>query len=697
MRSLTIGVVAACLAVSFLCLPAQGGSFDWVDGLQSSRWWASELIEGSEPSMYRNNWGRTGDPPPFPTSADDVTISTGANDPVRLVWDASISTLAIGEGDRLVFGASLPTGTHFTIGGGSIDNAGELEFYSTSYGAYLLLDHTNTSLTGGGVLRHSNAHNNWIGGVDGDERLTNVNNTIRGAMALCDDTLALTNHCLIDADDSSAGSYLTIDPNDGGVINTGTMQASNGGELHLSEGTFNNTGGVIRALTGSVVRISTRARIVGGTLNSSGTGHVRCGGAQLTPHCPYLENVTNAGTLKLTTTTVLVGTMTNTGQIIVPSTSRLLMGGTVTLNGGGSVSLDAAVVAVDGSGTLINVNNTISGTGLLGFDVLEALTNTGTIAATDTDALEVNLLGTTGMTNDGTMRAEGTGGLYFVDNALTNAGAVEVLSGSELKVKYLGNGDYVQTGGTTWLDDGAMLKANVHIQDGMLSGSGTIEGDGNVSGGTVAPGLSAGQLTVVGSYIQSGDALLEIEIGGTVGGEKYDRLDVGGDLTPGGTLKVVLIDDFAPDIDDSFDILDWDTLADEEFDATELPKLGGRKAWDTSDLYTTGEISVIRMLDGDTDADWDVDPVDLTNLIAQFGGPPGEESADFNGDDFVDLEDFVKMRANFGVDLKANAPGYATTATPEPATLAMLALGGLALLRHRRGYGGQALLRRRKR
>jgi len=34
---------------------------------------------------------------------------------------------------------------------------------------------------------------------------------------------------------------------------------------------------------------------------------------------------------------------------------------------------------------------------------------------------------------------------------------------------------------------------------------------------------------------------------------------------------------------------------------------------------------------------------------------------------------------------------------PEPATLSLLAIGGLALLRRRRGCGGQALLRRRKR
>ena len=93
---------------------------------------------------------------------------------------------------------------------------------------------------------------------------------------------------------------------------------------------------------------------------------------------------------------------------------------------------------------------------------------------------------------------------------------------------------------------------------------------------------------------------------------------------------------------------------------------------------------------GDTDRDGDVDAADLGNLVAQFGIAPDVESADFNHDDVVDLEDFAIMRGNFGSGM-VSAPEFRAI-VPEPATLSLLALlalslpkrGGLAMLRWRR-------------
>lgn len=83
---------------------------------------------------------------------------------------------------------------------------------------------------------------------------------------------------------------------------------------------------------------------------------------------------------------------------------------------------------------------------------------------------------------------------------------------------------------------------------------------------------------------------------------------------------------------------------------------------------------------GDTNDDDIVDASDYGNLIAQFGGPPGVDSADFNGDIFVDLADFAIMRGNFGFGVSSPDAEFGAT-TPEPATLTVLALGGLAILR----------------
>ncbi|MDP6634470.1 MAG: PEP-CTERM sorting domain-containing protein [Phycisphaerae bacterium] len=87
---------------------------------------------------------------------------------------------------------------------------------------------------------------------------------------------------------------------------------------------------------------------------------------------------------------------------------------------------------------------------------------------------------------------------------------------------------------------------------------------------------------------------------------------------------------------------------------------------------------------GDTNGDGRVDDPDYFNLVAQFGGSPGLQSADFNNDGIVNLHDFAAMRGNFDLGL-ASAPNTAFGATiPEPATLSLLVLGGLAILRRAR-------------
>ena len=87
---------------------------------------------------------------------------------------------------------------------------------------------------------------------------------------------------------------------------------------------------------------------------------------------------------------------------------------------------------------------------------------------------------------------------------------------------------------------------------------------------------------------------------------------------------------------------------------------------------------------GDVDGDDDVDLQDLGYFEAQFGmsglpvPPIGPNSADLDEDGDVDLDDLKIMRDYWGA-----APA-APAATPEPATVTLLALGGLMVLRRRR-------------
>jgi len=96
---------------------------------------------------------------------------------------------------------------------------------------------------------------------------------------------------------------------------------------------------------------------------------------------------------------------------------------------------------------------------------------------------------------------------------------------------------------------------------------------------------------------------------------------------------------------------------------------------------------------GDTDGDDDVDLDDYQNLLAQFGGPAGEDSADFNNDGIVDLDDFVIIRENFGLGTPASGGDLEAATIPEPATLSLLVLVALNLSKR----GGLAICRRRRR
>ncbi|MBT3201976.1 MAG: PEP-CTERM sorting domain-containing protein, partial [Phycisphaerales bacterium] len=102
------------------------------------------------------------------------------------------------------------------------------------------------------------------------------------------------------------------------------------------------------------------------------------------------------------------------------------------------------------------------------------------------------------------------------------------------------------------------------------------------------------------------------------------------------------------------------------------------------DVTGTGTGSV----DGDANDNQIVNDEDMAILLAQFGSSydmaRAGDNADFNGDGYVDMADFVILRANWGAGTTPPGASELPNATPEPATMTMLAIGGLVALRRRR-------------
>jgi autotransporter-associated beta strand protein len=215
---------------------------------------------------------------------------------------------------------------------------------------------------------------------------------------------------------------------------------------------------------------------------------------------------------------------------------------------------------------------------------------------------------------------------------------------------------------------------NVQINSsGTLKGTGTIGGTVTVNaGGVLAPGTSAGTITV-GGLVMTPSSTLGFEIGGTAAGS-FDQILSAGSLAFDGTLQISLINSFAPALGQTFNLLDWGSTTG-TFDALQLPSLGGGLGWNTSQLYTTGVLSVGTGTSGDFDFDGDVDGRDF--LAWQRGGSPnGTPGGPVSASDLADWQ------ANYGLPLTA-----VSTAVPEPGGMALLVSGLLAGLGSRGRWG----------
>jgi hypothetical protein len=202
-----------------------------------------------------------------------------------------------------------------------------------------------------------------------------------------------------------------------------------------------------------------------------------------------------------------------------------------------------------------------------------------------------------------------------VTNTLTVDSAAYVVVGGGLRAgNVVNNGDLVVINTAI---DGPVVNTNAVTVVGSVDFNGQVSGPGGFFGpgtsnfnGGLAVGASPAEVSFEGSVALGGANTLFIELGGLARGSTHDAIVASGSLMLDGTLAVSLIDAgaglFEPEAGDSFDLLDWGSITG-AFAEIQLPSLSGSLRWNTSQLYSTGILSVVPAFEADFDEDHDVD------------------------------------------------------------------------------------------
>ena len=337
--------------------------------------------------------------------------------------------------------------------------------------------------------------------------------------------------------------------------------------------------------------------------------------------------------------------------------------GTVLVDGVGSTLIQDAAA-------LLTIGTSSSNTAILD------LTNQGEFT-TGSGPVTINPTGTVNIDTGGRFNANGdmnvNGTVNLMDGTM-DAGLIAVNPG----------GAFNFTGGTLHVD--------------------TFDGDLNNQGGTLSPGNSPGITEVTGDYTQTAAGTLAIEAAGRgCPGvpDGHDLLDVTGNADLAGTLQVDLIDGFFPTLGNTFTIVEageitgwFDTFTGDVFNFESNMGLApllipGATVNDPDMIVLTAATP------GDANLDGRVDAGDLNELALNWQtGDRGWREADFTGDGFVDAADLNLLAINwqFGVvqpTLVAFDDAFShalAAAVPEPGTMGLLTIGGLAMIRRRDTY-----------
>ena len=365
-----------------------------------------------------------------------------------------------------------------------------------------------TFLTNSGLLEAANTGilDFTIGAIHNDG--TNPLSSSNAGGILVDGTLEIDNPL-----SSSAAGSLSFGGNGQGVVALagGTIEGNSTnaetlfninnlilGNGHIGLGTDlltlqNEAHGVINAnVSGQVISIDTVATINIGTIEATGGGAVDFAGA-----------ITNSGSLTASYGSKLAfsnETIANTGSINADGSvaaSQIIIHGMVTLDGGDGSSTGPGHVVLTGglqdgiisdlhAATLINVDNTISGSGSVGDAYLTAENDQyGVIDATGILALNAISTVNAGLleaTSGGTLKIEGSvsnsglieanGGKVFVDSTATITGTASATITNGGVAEFVGSSTQTLVLNATFTGSGTLELDNSQHYGGKVSGFG---------------------------------------------------------------------------------------------------------------------------------------------------------------------------------------------------------------------------------
>jgi hypothetical protein len=406
-----------------------------------------------------------------------ATSDTGVISAVDSTFDGTQNKQVNNTGDVVVSDGHVLTLL------GVINNTGNININASGDDTILSIGGSVTLDKNGEVMLSDDTHNIVEGNATG-ATLTNVANTISGSGLLGDGQLTLINDGMIIASGDTAA--LIVDTQGNVLINNGgTLEATGTAGLVIQDTTVDSSGDTSHSgpglLGGGGGTIELRSTwLIGGLLigqiNVIDGLNILDGTDGRTVTIDATGDVTVLDGQQLT----LRGSISNGGVINLDSsgdaTTLLIDTTNVSLSGGSTIDLsdnsDNIITGVTANATLTNLDNTISGSGLLGDGQL-TLINDGTIIASgDTAPLVINTQGNI-LINNGTLEATGTAGLV-IQHTTVDSSAGGLINGNGGTVD-LQNADL--QGGTLETSGGGMISAVDSTFDGTLY---AVTNDGKV-------------------------------------------------------------------------------------------------------------------------------------------------------------------------------------------------------------------------